>query len=404
MRELNYLIDFVLEKKNIFAKQIISSMKTIEYKIISNLEMKYEHFLKSTGKNMKEEEKNEDKEYNNNKILSVIKVKGYKSGINDILDDETNLLEKKPTDIIKSYLFKHKEPTKSAIKLSKKQELIDFVFSNKTKKIKREKDVFKNNKENLLILKKLMRNNNDSIKNLKKLKTTQSNISGFLLNNSISNLSFYKPVSLNNSNKNDFSISNSINDNKFTNSFLVNSNYIYKKKKKQSNINNENIKNINPSNYLTFISTKINNKINNSSLLNSMNNADDKSKSKIKSALMRQKTKKDLNKTNSFMSYKKLKNNNNDTIINNKDKTNNNTSILNISAINSNRLQKMKSDEKEKMSKTSKIDPKQNNVFGTIKKNKKEFYLGVEFSQKIENINKQKDEKLLNHHFPIIKK
>ena len=404
MRELNYLIDFVLEKKNIFAKQIISSMKTIEYKIISNLEMKYEHFLKSTGKNMKEEEKNEDKEYNNNKILSVIKVKGYKSGINDILDEETNLLEKKPTDIIKSYLFKHKEPTKSAIKLSKKQELIDFVFSNKTKKIKREKDVFKNNKENLLILKKLMRNNNDSIKNLKKLKTTQSNISGFLLNNSISNLSFYKPISLNNSNKNDFSISNSINDNKFTNSFLVNSNYIYKKKKKQSNINNENIKNINPSNYLTFISTKINNKINNSSLLNSMNNIDDKSKSKIKSALMRQKTKKDLNKTNSFISYKKLKNNNNDTIINNKDKTNNNTSILNISAINSNRLQKMKNDEKEKMSKTSKIEPKQNNVFGTVKKNKKEFYLSVEFSQKIDNINRQKDEKLLNHHFPIIKK
>ena len=119
---------------------------------------------------------------------------------------------------------------------------------------------------------------------------------------------------------------------------------------------------------------------------------------------MRQTTKKDLNKTNSFISYKKLKNNNNDAIINNKDKTNNNTSILNISAINSNRLQKMKNDENEKMSKTSKIEPKQNNVFGTVKKNKKEFYLSVEFSQKIDNINRQKDEKLLNHHFPIIKK
>ena len=402
LRELNYLIDFVLEKKNIFAKQIISSMKTIEYKIISNLEMKYEHFLKFGGKNMKEEEKNEDKEYNNNKTLSVIKVKGYKSGINDILDDETNLLEKKPTDIIKSYLFRHKEPSRSAIKLSKKQELIDFVFSNKTKKIKREKDIFKNNKENLLILKKLMRNNNDGIKHLKKFTTTKSNISGFLLNNSISNISFYKPVSINNSNKNDFSISNSLNDNKFTNSFLINSNYIYKNKK-QSNINNENMKNKIPSNYLTFINTKINYKSNNSSFIKNTNNLDDKSKSKIKSALMRQKIYKDLSKTNSLVSHKKQKINKND-LINNKDKSNNNTSFLNISGINSNRLQKLKREEKEKMSKTSRIEDNQNNVFGSVDKNKKEFYLSVGFSQKIVNINKQKDEKLLNHHFPIIKK
>ena len=402
LRELNYLIDFVLEKKNIFAKQIISSMKTIEYKIISNLEMKYEHFLKFGGKNMKEEEKNEDKEYNNNKTLSVIKVKGYKSGINDILDDETNLLEKKPTDIIKSYLFRHKEPSRSAIKLSKKQELIDFVFSNKTKKIKREKDIFKNNKENLLILKKLMRNNNDGIKHLKKFTTTKSNISGFLLNNSISNISFYKPVSINNSNKNDFSISNSLNDNKFTNSFLINSNYIYKNKK-QSNINNENMKNKIPSNYLTFINTKINYKSNNSSFIKNTNNLDDKSKSKIKSALMRQKIYKDLSKTNSLVSHKKQKINKND-LINNKDKSNNNTSFLNISGINSNRLQKLKREEKEKMSKTSRIGGNQNNVFGSVDKNKKEFYLSVGFSQKIVNINKQKDEKLLNHHFPIIKK
>ena len=402
LRELNYLIDFVLEKKNIFAKQIISSMKTIEYKIISNLEMKYEHFLKFGGKNMKEEEKNEDKEYNNNKTLSVIKVKGYKSGINDILDDETNLLEKKPTDIIKSYLFRHKKPSRSAIKLSKKQELIDFVFSNKTKKIKREKDIFKNNKENLLILKKLMRNNNDGIKHLKKFTTTKSNISGFLLNNSISNITFYKPVSINNSNKNDFSISNSLNDNKFTNSFLINSNYIYKNKK-QSNINNGNMKNKIPSNYLTFINTKINYKSNNSSFIKNTNNLDDKSKSKIKSALMRQKIYKDLSKTNSLVSHKKQKINKND-LINNKDKSNNNTSFLNISGINSNRLQKLKREEKEKMSKTSRIGDNQNNVFGSVDKNKKEFYLSVGFSQKIVNINKQKDEKLLNHHFPIIKK
>ena len=42
------------------------------------------------------------------------------------------------------------------------------------------------------------------------------------------------------------------------------------------------------------------------------------------------------------------------------------------------------------------------NVFGTVDKNKKEFYLSVEFSQKIVNINKHKDKKLLNHYFPMI--
>ena len=276
-------------------------------------------------------------------------------------------------------------------------------FQIKQKKLKEKKIyLFKNNKENLLILKKLMRNNNDGIKHLKKFTTTKSNISGFLLNNSISNISFYKPVSINNSNKNDFSISNSLNDNKFTNSFLINSNYIYKNKK-QSNINNENMKNKIPSNYLTFINTKINYKSNNSSFIKNTNNLDDKSKSKIKSALMRQKIYKDLSKTNSLVSHKKQKINKND-LINNKDKSNNNTSFLNISGINSNRLQKLKREEKEKMSKTSRIGDNQNNVFGSVDKNKKEFYLSVGFSQKIVNINKQKDEKLLNHHFPIIKK
>ena len=50
MREINYLINYTLEKKNILAKQIIASMKTIQYKIISNLEMKYERLLNSGGK------------------------------------------------------------------------------------------------------------------------------------------------------------------------------------------------------------------------------------------------------------------------------------------------------------------------------------------------------------------
>ena len=70
LKDFNYLIDIVLEKKNIFAKQIINSMKTIEYKIISNLEMKYELLLNSNNKFPKEVEKNGNEE-DNNKICSL---------------------------------------------------------------------------------------------------------------------------------------------------------------------------------------------------------------------------------------------------------------------------------------------------------------------------------------------
>ena len=309
LKDFNYLIDIVLEKKNIFAKQIINSMKTIEYKIISNLEMKYELLLNSNNKFPKEVEKNGNEE-DNNKICSLIKFKGYKSGLSDILDEDTNILDKKPSDIIKSFLYKHKEPSKNAIKLNKKRELIDFVFSNKTKKIKNEKDIYKNNEENLFKLKTIMKNNNNCSSNIKKFNSTQSNISDFLLsNNSINNISAIKSNSNCNSIKNDNSIFNnsSTHEQKFQNSFLINSYFIYKKQK-LSNINKNQIKVSNQSNYLTYVNSKLNGNKNNHKLLKSMNNIDDNEKSKlIKSAILNKKLFNDSNQFYNFISNKKQK-------------------------------------------------------------------------------------------------
>ena len=402
LRELNSLINFVLEKKNIFAKQIISSMKTIEYKIISNLEMKYELLLNSNNKFPKEVEKNGNEE-DNNKICSLIKFKGYKSGLSDILDEDTNILDKKPSDIIKSFLYKHKEPSKNAIKLNKKRELIDFVFSNKTKKIKNEKDIYKNNDENLFKLKTIMKNNNNCSSNIKKFNSTQSNISDFLLsNNSINNISAIKSNSNCNSIKNDNSIFNnsSTHEQKFQNSFLISSYFIYKKQK-LSNINKNQIKVSNQSNYLTYVNSKLNGNKNNHKLLKSMNNIDDNEKSKlIKSAILNKKLFNDSNQCCNFISNKKQKINNYDSII--KDKSNANKSFFNMSNIRANKSQKMKIDEKEKMSKSSSEYFNRKNIFGTVDKNKKEFYLSVEFSHKIVNINKHIDKNLLNHYFPMI--
>ena len=402
LKDFNYLIDIVLEKKNIFAKQIINSMKTIEYKIISNLEMKYELLLNSNNKFPKEVEKNGNEE-DNNKICSLIKFKGYKSGLSDILDEDTNILDKKPFDIIKSFLYKHKEPSKNAIKLNKKRELIDFVFSNKTKKIKNEKDIYKNNEENLFKLKTIMKNNNNCSSNIKKFNSTQSNISDFLLsNNSINNISAIKSNSNCNSIKNDNSIFNnsSTHEQKFQNSFLINSYFIYKKQK-LSNINKNQIKVSNQSNYLTYVNSKLNGNKNNHKLLKSMNNIDDNEKSKlIKSAILNKKLFNDSNQFYNFISNKKQKINNYDSII--KDKSNSNKSFLNMSNIRANKSQKMKIDEKEKMSKSSSEYFNRKNIFGTVDKNKKEFYLSVEFSHKIVNINKHIDKNLLNHYFPMI--
>ena len=402
LKDFNYLIDIVLEKKNIFAKQIINSMKTIEYKIISNLEMKYELLLNSNNKFPKEVEKNGNEE-DNNKICSLIKFKGYKSGLSDILDEDTNILDKKPFDIIKSFLYKHKEPSKNAIKLNKKRELIDFVFSNKTKKIKNEKDIYKNNEENLFKLKTIMKNNNNCSSNIKKFNSTQSNISDFLLsNNSINNISAIKSNSNCNSIKNDNSIFNnsSTHEQKFQNSFLINSYFIYKKQK-LSNINKNQIKVSNQSNYLTYVNSKLNGNKNNHKLLKSMNNIDDNEKSKlIKSAILNKKLFNDSNQFYNFISNKKQKINNYDSII--KDKSNANKSFLNMSNIRANKSQKMKIDEKEKMSKSSSEYFNRKNIFGTVDKNKKEFYLSVEFSHKIVNINKHIDKNLLNHYFPMI--
>ena len=402
LKDFNYLIDIVLEKKNIFAKQIINSMKTIEYKIISNLEMKYELLLNSNNKFPKEVEKNGNEE-DNNKICSLIKFKGYKSGLSDILDEDTNILDKKPSDIIKSFLYKHKEPSKNAIKLNKKRELIDFVFSNKTKKIKNEKDIYKNNEENLFKLKTIMKNNNNCSSNIKKFNSTQSNISDFLLsNNSINNISAIKSNSNCNSIKNDNSIFNnsSTHEQKFQNSFLINSYSIYKKQK-LSNINKNQIKVSNQSNYLTYVNSKLNGNKNNHKLLKSMNNIDDNEKSKlIKSAILNKKLFNDSNQFYNFISNKKQKINNYDSII--KDKSNSNKSFLNMSNIRANKSQKMKIDEKEKMSKSSSEYFNRKNIFGTVDKNKKEFYLSVEFSHKIVNINKHIDKNLLNHYFPMI--
>ena len=356
--------------------------------------MKYERLLNSGWKKF-EEKKNEN---NINKTLSTIKVKGYKSGINDILDEEINILDEEPSKIINDYLFGKKEPSKISIQLKKRQEMVDFILSNKTKKIEGAKDIYKNNKENLLILKKYMNNKCGSFKNLKRFISTKSNIKEFILNNSINNISVYKPNSENISFKNDFSINNSIVGDKISNSFLINSNFMNKKIKKiKTKINKEKLKNIKSSNYLTYKNSKLNN---NKIFLRIIKfNREDKFKYKSKlnqSALIsiEKNDKKIFNRTNSFIFQKKQKNNENESI------KNNNNNFLNKTYI---KLNQMNNDVNKKILKTSNSSFfDKNNVYGSVNNNKKEFFLEPDFSKKIESINDYKNIQI--HHFPVIGK
>ena len=387
--DLLYLLETILKRKQMLKEQIIKSVKYLSKTILNKLEFKYETLLNTERIINNEKDKK-------NKIVSLIKMKGYKNSILDILDSPINFLG------INKRIKYNSEDKKN----NKLYHFEDLIHSSKLKSQIKKKDIYKNNKENLLILKKLMKNNN-SYKNMKKFNISKSNISNFILNNSINNLSFNKIISNNNTNRNDFSITNSINDNKFTNSFLVNSNYIFKKlKQNQSYLNNENKKNTNPSNYLTYINTRLNNKKNDFNLFKSMNNIDDKSKTNmIRSALLCRRTNNIFNKTNYYFVNRRQKIKDNDSLSNKEKAKINNSTLLNISDIKSNNLQKGKKKEKEILQKKENFNSNvDNEIFGTINKNKKEFYLGLEFSNKIENINKQKDERLLNHYFPKIKK
>ena len=405
LKELNYLLEIVLERKNIFAKQIISSLKTLEYQIISNLEMKYEYLINTEFIDKKEEGKNENSNNENkdNRILSVIKSKGYSSGLKDILDEDGNILEKKPSEIIKSYLYRYKPPSKKEIKEGKKQELIDFIFTNKTKNFKRQKDIYKNNKENLLILKKLMKDpNKSSIKNMKKFNNTQSNISSFLLNNSTGEQSILKSIA--NTNRQNFINMN--NEHNFSNSFLINSNYLYNKSRLSAK-NLKKLKNSKTSNYLTYKGTKINNKNSYSNSVQNTGDFDDMNKN-IRTNLMNINLIKDFNKTKKFFIYdkipKKTNNNNNDFDSLNKNKNILDNTSLNKSEIKFNKILKpFKEKEKGKAS-NSLYYLNRTNVFGNVDKNRKDFYLGNEFSKKIVSINREKDINLLKHHFPLIRK
>ena len=195
------------------------------------------------------------------------------------------------------------------------------------------------------------------------------------------------------------------NEHNFSNSFLINSNYIYNKSRLSAK-NLKKLKNSKTSNYLTYKGTTLNNKNSYSNSVQNTGDLDDMNKN-IRTNLMNINMIKDFNNTKKFFIYDKIPKksiNNNDFDSLNKNKNILDNTSLNKSEIKFNKILKpFKEKEKGKAS-NSLYYLNRTNVFGNVDINRKDFYLGNEFSKKIVSINREKDINLLKHHFPLIRK
>ena len=108
-----YLLKLITNKKNILKNKVINAVKNLEKKILFDLDIRYEKLInyneniynkKGNTPNticLKEKIKNNyfsNKKYNKkkekeiNRVVSAIKIKGYKNSIQDILDKKINIL------------------------------------------------------------------------------------------------------------------------------------------------------------------------------------------------------------------------------------------------------------------------------------------------------------------------
>ena len=175
--DLLYLLEIILKRKQMIKEQIIQKVKMLSNTILNKLEIKYETLI-----NTERVTKNEKERDKNNKIVSLIKMKGYKNSIQDILDSQINFLG-----------GKNGKANNEIKKSNKPHQIEDPTNFKKWKSQLKKKDKYKNNKENLLILRKILRLNKMN-KNIKKLNKEELNFSSFNGNKNASDFSIQKPL------------------------------------------------------------------------------------------------------------------------------------------------------------------------------------------------------------------
>ena len=245
-KELTHLLDIVLTRKRILKNQIIKSVQLLSNQILTHLEFKYENLINSARNTDKEQFKNNNVENGNNKIISLIKMKGYKNSVQDMLDKSIDFLDLEQEEILNFDLLQNK---KSIIYSNRNYDIEDLIIAGKKKNPNYSKtnNIFNNNHSiNLMLLKNLMKSNK-STKNIKKPYKNELSLNKILINKSNSNQSILQSLSnrniYHNNNYSEVNTNNESNMISNTNINTLNSNY--NKKYNFSNIK----KSIN-SNYL----------------------------------------------------------------------------------------------------------------------------------------------------------
>ena len=191
-----YILKLIINKKNILKNKIINSVHNLEKKILFDLDIRYENLInykeniynkkENPSKNelsLKEKiktnffKKNRNKEGDNelNKVISTLKVKGYKASIQEILDEKINILPDEKS-----------EEEKKTFK--KNNSINNNILKNLIKSRKTNPHIFKFKKESHLSFNSSEIKNNSFLLNPNVSKNIASNYT--LFKNNIKNLEF----------------------------------------------------------------------------------------------------------------------------------------------------------------------------------------------------------------------
>ena len=152
-----YLLNIIINRKNILKRELINSIKNLEKKILFGLDIRYENLInyedniyspkniislkdKLKNKFYNRNIHNKKKENEINRIVSAIKVKGYKMSLHDILDENIKILPKSKTKLERK-LYKNK----SAINFN----ILKYLLKNKP--INHREFKFKKNITNIIL-------------------------------------------------------------------------------------------------------------------------------------------------------------------------------------------------------------------------------------------------------------
>ncbi len=143
--ELIYLLNIINERKQILKSQILNGIKNLDKELIINFDNRYENLIKFSDAEVEEDK--------SNMLLTAIRIKGYKTSIEDILDNNISLFQKGKntnSEILKKIRRKNKSSEELFNEYIKQKGTINQFRFNQIKSIFENKENQKNNQKNIV--------------------------------------------------------------------------------------------------------------------------------------------------------------------------------------------------------------------------------------------------------------